>query len=109
GLCRPGRWAPVRVDIDYRGAEAVGEIAVEWGDARVRRAISLASQSRKHFELYIRTPDVRDSMTVRLLAAGREIAAVDTPVRLVAPADPLTVCVANAESGRSGIDCTATI
>lgn len=103
GLCRPGRWTPVRVDVDARGSSvsddvATREIVVEWGDARVRRTISLASPSRKQFELYIRTPDARDSMTVRLLADGHEIAAAEATVRLVAPADPLTVCIAPANT-----------
>src|SRR5437667_9546074 len=67
GLCRPGRWTPVRVDVETRGEAAstgvaAGEIIVEWGDARVRRAITLASPSHKQVELYIRTADARDSM-----------------------------------------------
>jgi len=110
GLCRPGRWTPVRVDVDYGGADATGEIAVEWGDARTRRAISLSAHAHKQFELYIRTPDARDSMTVHLLADGREIAAANAPVRLVAPADALTICVAAAEAmPMSGVTCTATL
>ena len=115
GLCRPGRWTPVRVDVEARGLDtaseaANGEILVEWGDARVRRAISLASHSRKQFELYIRTPDVRDSMTVSLLIDGRGIATTEAPVRLVAPIDPLTVCVAPANTlSVSGVMCSTTL
>jgi hypothetical protein len=110
GLCRPGRWIPVRVDVDYRGAEAAGELIVDWGDARVRRAISLASQSRKQFELYVRTPDPRDSMTVRLMVSGHEVATAEAPVRLIAPADALTVCVAPANGwSASGIACSTTV
>src|SRR5260370_32827790 len=70
GLCRPGRWTPVRVDVDAHGQASgevwAGEIVVEWGDAHIHRTISLASPSHKHFEVYIRTVDARHSMTVRL-------------------------------------------
>ena len=114
GWCRPGRWTPVRVDVETRGetsAEAAaGEIVVEWGDARVRRAMTLASPSHKQAELYIRTADARDSITVRVLVADREMARTVTPVRLVAPAEPLTVCVARVNTWpTSGTTCTATI
>ncbi len=113
GLCRPGRWTPVRVDVDARGQAAgevaSGEIIVEWGDARVHRAISVASPSHKQVELYIRTADARDSMKVRLLVDGREIAATEAAVRLVAPADALTVCVASTTWAASGVTCSATV
>jgi hypothetical protein len=115
GLSRPGRWTPVQVDVDARGQAAAddvatGEIVVEWGDARVRRAISVASPSHKQVELYIRTADARDSLTVRLLIHGREIATTEAPVRLVAPADAFTACVAPANTWSvSGVTCSTTI
>lgn len=113
GLCRPGRWTPVRVDVETRGENAsgttAGEIVVEWGDARVRRAITLASPSRKQVELYIRTADARDSIAVRVWIADRELATTVTPVRLVAPAETLTVCVAPITWSASGPTCAATV
>ena len=114
GWCRPGRWAPVRVDVETRGGTsaeaAAGEIVVEWGDARVRRAMTLASPSHKQVELYIRTADPRDSITVRVLVADRELATTVTPVRLVAPAEPLTVCVAAVDTwSTSATACAATV
>ena len=104
----------MRVDVETRGetsaAAAAGEIVVEWGDARVRRAMTLASPSHKQVELYIRTADARDSITVRVLVADREMATTVTPVRLVAPAEPLTVCVAPVKTWpTSGVTCAATI
>src|SRR5262245_40626197 len=100
GWCRPGRWTPVRVDVEMRGepsAEAAAaDIVVEWGDARVRRALTLASPSHKQVELYVRTADARDSITVRVLIADREMATAVAPVRLLA--EPLTVCVAPVNS-----------
>lgn len=115
GLCRPGRWAPVRVDVESRGRSvsseaASAEIVIEWGDARVRRAITLASPSRKQVELYIRTADARDSMKVRILIDDREVASTVAPVRLLAPADPLTVCVSSAGTWSApGVTCAATV
>ena len=115
GLCRPGRWTPVRIDVDVRGDTAAGEVSsgeiiVEWGDARVRRALSVVSPSRKQIELYVRTPDARDSMKVRLESNGREIAVTEAPVRLVAPADPLTLCVATPNAAPpNGVTCSATV
>jgi len=114
GLARPGRWMPVRVDVETRSETsadaAAGEIVVEWGDARVRRALTLASPSHKQVELYIRTADARDSITVRVLVADREMATTVTPVRLVAPAEPLTVCVASVNTWpTNGTTCAATI
>ena len=114
GWCRPGRWTPVRVEVESRGetsaAAAAGEIVVEWGDARVLRAMTLASPSHKQVELYIRTADARDSITVRVLVADREMATTVTPVRLVAPAEPLTVCVAPVNTWpTTGTACAATI
>src|SRR6476660_1902347 len=114
GWCRPGRWTPVRVDVETRGetptAAAAGEIVVEWGDARGRRAMTLASPSRKQVELYIRTADARDSITVRVLVADREMATTVAPVRLVAPTAPFTVCIAAVNAwSTSGTTCAATI
>ena len=105
---------PVRVDVETRSETsadaAAGEIVVEWGDARVRRALTLASPSHKQVELYIRTADARDSITVRVLVADREMATTVTPVRLVAPAEPLTVCVASVNTWpTNGTTCAATI
>jgi len=114
GWCRPGRWAPVRVDVEARGetsAEAAtGEIVVEWGDARVRRTMTLASPSHKQVELYIRTADARDSITVRVLVDDRELATAVAPVRLVSAAEPLTVCVAPVNAwSTSGTTCAVAI
>src|SRR5204862_4300573 len=114
GWCRPARWMPVRVDVETRGETsseaAAGEIVVEWGDARVRRALTLASPSHKQVELYIRTADARDSITVRVLVADREMAPAVVPVRLVAPAEPLTVCVAPVNTRPTiGVTCAATL
>jgi len=114
GWCRPGRWTPVRVDVETRGetsAEApIGEIVVEWGDARVRRAMTLASPSHKQVELYIRTSDARDSIAVRVLVADRETATTVVPVRLLAPTEPFTVCVAPVNAwSTSGVTCAATL
>ena len=87
GLSRPGRWTPVRVAVHAANADISGEIILDWGNARAHRAITLSSGSHKEFELYIRTPDVREAITVRLWSNGREIASVDAPVRVARPED----------------------
>lgn len=110
GVCKPGRWTPVRVVLETSGADVTGELVLDWGMARVRQAVALASPSRRQLELYIRTADVRDSITVGLWSGGREIRRVSAPVR-IAPSDlPLTVC-ASAAGGQPppGMDCTATM
>jgi hypothetical protein len=72
--------------------------------------MTLASPSHKQVELYIRTADARDSITVRVLVADREMARTVTPVRLVAPAETLTICVARVNTWpTSGTTCAATI
>ena len=115
GMCRPGRWTPVRVDVGVQGqapndTAVAGEVEVEWGNTRVRRAVTLASPSHKLIELYIRTSDARDSMKVRVLRDGREAATTMADVRLVRPEDRLVVCVApTSASTIDGVVCTTTV
>src|SRR5205085_9184322 len=95
---------------DYRGVDADGEIVVEWGAARVRQEVTLSSVTHKQIELYIRTPDVRDSITVRLTASGRDIASADARVRVAAPADTFTLCVASESTwAADGRTCSTTV
>src|SRR5260370_32216052 len=49
-------------------------------------------------------------MTIRLRIGGHEVATAEAPVRLVAPADALTVCVAPANTWSvSGVACSTTV
>jgi hypothetical protein len=110
GLARPGRWAPVRVEIDNAARDVTGEIVLEWGDARVRRAVEIAAPSRMAVEVYIRTADARGSIAVRLVANGAALASVDVPVRIVPDGDPLVVCAGNVPAPADGAaPCTTTI
>ena len=110
GFARPGRWTPVRVEIDNTGRDLAGEIVLEWGDARVHRAIDVPAPSRTIVELYIRTGDARGSMSARLLADGATLSALDLRVRIVADGDPFILCAASATAAPAGtFPCTATI
>ena len=107
GLSRPGRWTPVRVSIDAANASISGEIIVEWGSARARRTITLSAGSRKLVEMYIRTPDVRETIVVRLVSEGRDLAAVEVPIRLARPEEVFTLCVA-ADAWPASRECSTT-
>jgi hypothetical protein len=111
GLVRPGRWVPVRITIDNRGPDLSGDLIADWGPARVVRAVRLASPSLHQIELYVRTSDVRDVVTVRLHADGRDVRTLDVPVRVVGDQDPVAVVLAEAELPRSwrGYDAADTV
>ena len=108
GLSRPGRWTPVRVSIDAANASISGEIVVDWGSARARRTITLSAGSRKLVEVYIRTPDVRETIVVRLVSDGRDLAAVEVPIRLARPDEAFTLCVAAADAWSASRECSTT-
>ena len=109
GLCKPGRWTPVRVSIENNGSDLAGEVVVEWGDATVRRRVELAAPSRDVFELYARTPDTRAAITVRLRANDMDVRTVTVPVRLEAAETPTTICVSDANDQSESVGCDATI
>jgi hypothetical protein len=111
GHVRPGRWTPVRVDVASASRPVNGDVVVEWGPTRVHRAISLAPGQARHLELYARTLDPRDVITVRLAGEGTSLAEVEVPVHVV-PNDPavppLVVCgpraLASDRSCVAGVD-----
>jgi hypothetical protein len=108
GLSRPGRWTPVRVSIDAANASLTGEIVVDWGSARARRTITLSAGSRKLVEMYIRTPDVRETIVVWLVSEGRDLAAVEVPIRLARQEDAFTLCIAAADAWPDSRECSTT-
>jgi hypothetical protein len=108
GMSRPSRWTPVRVSVDAANADITGEIVLDWGSARARRTITLSAGSHKQFEMYIRTPDVREAIVVRLVSNGRDLASVDAPIRVARPEDALTLCVAAANAWPSSQGCSTT-
>jgi hypothetical protein len=109
GMSRPSRWTPVRVSVDAANADITGEIVLDWGSARARRTITLSAGSHKQFEMYIRTPDVREAIVVRLVSNGRDLASVDAPIRVARPEDGLTLCVAAANAWPSSQGCSTTL
>ncbi len=93
GVGRPGRWLPVRVAIEARSEDISGDLIAEWGPARVRRAVIVPAPSRREFELYLRTGDVRDVVTVRLEQHGHETSRVAVPLRIVGADDHAVLSV----------------
>ena len=100
---------PVRVEIDNSHRDLIGEVLVEWGDARVHRAIDVPAPSRTAFELYIRTADARGSLAVRVLAGGQPLASVELPIRIVGEDEPLVLCAGGEPAAADGPPCTATM
>lgn len=110
GFARAGRWTPVRVEVDNADHDLDGEIVVEWGDARVHRAVNIPAPSRTAIELYVRTGDVRGSMTVRLVSNGAPLSSVEIPIRILADEERLVVCAgAEPSAAENGLPCTATV
>lgn len=110
GLAKAGRWTPLTVSIASDREALEGELVVAWGDARVRRAVTLSPGTRKTFELYVRTTDPRGAIGVRLQSAGRDLAVANAPVRVLGADDRVTVCVlADAASSLDSTACTATV
>lgn len=109
GFARPGRWTPVRIELDSQNRDLSGEVVVEWGDTRLHRAIDLPAPSRTVLELYIRTADVRSSMAVRIVANGEAVASIELPIRIVADEEPLIVCAGAGTSAEGAIPCTTTM
>jgi len=110
GLAKAGRWTPVTVSIASDREALEAELVVAWGDARLRRAVTLSPGARKAFELYVRTTDPRGAIDVRLQSAGRDLAVANAPVRVLGADDRVTVCVlADAASPLDSTACTATV
>jgi len=110
GVGRPGRWLPVRVTIDARAEDVDGDLVVEWGRARVRRGVVVPAPSRREFDLYIRTGDVRDIVTVRLEQNGRVTSRVTLPVRVVGVDEQVALTVRGRRPGSwRGYDTADTV
>ncbi|HXD75600.1 MAG TPA: hypothetical protein VN628_17765, partial [Vicinamibacterales bacterium] len=111
GLGRPGRWLPVRVMIDARTDDVRGELIAEWGRSHVRRRVLVPAPSRREFDLYIRTGDVRDVVVVRLEENGRETGRVTVPVQVVGGDEPTTATIRAGRVPRSwrGYDAADTV
>ena len=107
-VVKADRWAPIHVTIDSSRSALTGELFVSWGDARLRRQITLASPGRRNFELHVRTAEPEASIRVELVSENRTAQAVDVPVRVL-PADaPVTLCVLSTDGSTADAGCTAT-
>jgi hypothetical protein len=92
-VVKADRWAPILVSLDSSLPTFTGELLVSWGDVHLRRVIALPSPGRRQLELYLRTPDPDGTIRVRLVSGNRELQSLDLPVRIVAPAEPVAICV----------------
>ena len=93
GIVKADRWVPVLITIDSSSPTFAGDVVVSWSNVRVRRVLAFASPGRRQLELYVRTSEPEHTMRVRLLSGTREVQAVDVPVRIVPPSEPVTLCV----------------
>jgi len=110
GFARPGRWTPVRIAVENGRGDLAGELVVEWGEARARRAVTLGSGARRQVEVVLRTTDVRNAIAVRLETNGRTEQRTETPLRIVRFDEPFVVCIGTTESApASAAACTVTL
>jgi hypothetical protein len=110
GVAKAGRWTPLTVTVAGDGGESVdAELQIAWGDARLRRPVTVASGARKEFELYLRTTDARGAIDVRLVAGGRTLATATAPVRVLGFDDPVVLCVKPDAASPDGGSCTASV
>jgi hypothetical protein len=107
GIGKAGRWSPVRVSVENTGQDLAGELVVGWGDSTVHRSVVLASPSRRRFDVYIRTSDVRGSITVQLRSNGVDLRSVNVPMRAMSSDAEVTLCVTSAASDATDTaECT---
>jgi len=109
GVGRANRWAPVHVSVDNTDRDFAGDIVVSWGDAVVRRALTLGSPARADVVLYIRSADVRDLVSVKLESHGVVLQSADAAIRLQSGDAAVTLCVGTAEGAGGRDDCAANI
>jgi hypothetical protein len=109
GLGRTGRWAPVRVSVENTDRDVTGDLVVSWGDAVVRRAMSLGSPARADLVVYIRSGDVRDVVSVRVESHGAVLQSTDASIRLQSPEEDVTLCVGSSDTSAANDACDATV
>ena len=109
GVGRASRWAPVHVSVDNTDRDFAGDIVVSWGDAVVRRALTLGSPARADVVMYIRSADVRDLVSVKLESHGVVLQSVDAAIRLQPGDAVVTLCVGATDGASTRDDCAARI
>ena len=107
---RAGRWTPVLVTIENSGTDITGDLVVDAGQVRVVRALALPAPSRKRIEQYVRVPSADlDRIHVALVVAGREMRAVDAPIRVIPDEKSFVLCVGPVGTNQPEPSCTATV
>ncbi len=98
GYVRPGRWVAVRIDVSSASQPISGDLVVQWGPAEVRWPVAVAPRIRRELEVYIRSADPRDVITVRLVSNDATMAETQAPVQILSndsTAPRLIVCGAS--------------
>lgn len=109
GLVKPGRAAPVTLDIEQRGGPAAEHVVVvvSWGDAVVRRHVFMGSAGTRHAELILRTTDAQS--LVRVSIEG-EPSTLEIPVTVLPNTARVTLCVSQVHEFISeAARCTTTL
>ena len=96
GLVKPGRWAPVLIDVESPGSALSADLVVTWGDATLSRRVAIASAGRRHFELYLRTAEAESVVRVRVDGATPIVA--EAAVTVVSQEEPVTLCIATLDT-----------
>ena len=109
GVGRASRWAPVHVSVDNTDRDFAGDIVVSWGDAVVRRALTLGSPARADLVVYIRSADVRGLVSVKLESHGVVVQSVDAAIRLQPGDADVSLCVGSTAAAGARDDCAARI
>jgi hypothetical protein len=109
GVAKAGRWTPVVVSVGSTGDSLDAELQVTWGDARLRRPVTVAAGGRRDFELYLRTSDPRAALDLRLVSSGGNLIAVTAPVRVLGSDDAVIVCVRGDAFAADAGSCTVTV
>lgn len=107
---RAGRWTPVLVTIENSGTDITGDLVIDAGHVRVVRALVLPAPSRKRIEQYVRVPSADlDRIHIALVVAGREMRAVDAPIRVIPDETRFVLCVGPVGTNQPEPSCTATV
>jgi hypothetical protein len=106
GIAKANRWSPVRVVIASDEALPAAELHVEWGDARVRRALAFGSPGTRTIELLLRASEPASAMHVSLRSGGAVLSSVDAPLSIAPAASPVVLCIGDPLTPPAGASCS---
>jgi hypothetical protein len=109
GIAKAERWMPVHVDVRSGGPLPDGRLVVSWGDARLTQRIAFTTAGSRTFELYLRTAEPATTVSVALRSESGDVATIDVPVRIVPPADPVTLCLSSGTAAFDNPSCSSVV